>query len=453
MSVINGQEPIAEIKGFKGLFMRGAYEACPPDHLISCNNCTFPGPEQVTIREPVTVSSTISGRTIISFFIANVPGGARLITLNSDGKLYDETSATLLTTWVGADDFAALNIFGRTYMCPKVNGFPLSNFVYVYDGSFFRLAAGPGPGSGPGPTLAQSITGNVSAGVHGVAVSFLSPSGYLTHPGTVSTITSIGGKEIEITNIPTFVGTDSAGYKRVILVTAANQTELFFLPGGTINDNISTSLSANFFDSSLISSADYLLNLKDSGIPAGSALKFYNGRMIIVGNTSFPDQLLVSRFEDPESMDQVTGIVNFPVEYGLNTCKTALVILGVLYVMKPNGTYSTQDNGGDPDTWAVTLIDSALGAWDNGVSIFSSSLSSQDVFDSSFIATRRGLMLFQAGTYQPVPYSRKIESLWNLLDPNRFDRIQVAQDVILKRVYIAVTINIRPANFLSSVRQ
>lgn len=451
MNVTSGQNPLGTIKGFKGLHMRGAFESCPPDHLVACNNCVFPGPDQVSIREPVTISSTALGRQIVSYFIANVAGGARLLVLDISGDLYDVTATThLIFFGAGTDDIACLNIFGRTYISPKIKGFPVSNFVYVYDGTTFRIAAGAGPITTL--TLAQVNPGNVSIGVHGVSVSYLSPTGYLTNPNpNIATITSTGSNDIEITGIPIYSGSsDAANWKRVILVTQANQTELFFLPGGTINDNTTTTLNINFFDTSLISSADYLFNLY-SGIPAGSALRFYNGRMVVIGNVSAPDNILVSRVSDPESFDKILGVVSLPRDYGLNTTKTAVIILGVLYPMKPNGTYSTQDNGGDPSTWPVYLIDSALGAWDNGVSLFSSSSSSQDVFDSSFIATRRGLMLFQAGTYQPVPFSKKIEGLWNLIDPNRFDRIQVAQDVWLKRVYVAVTLNVRPPNFLAPI--
>jgi hypothetical protein len=453
MNVVTDQKPIVELTGFNGLYARGAYDNCPLDHLTDCMNCSFPGPKQVTIREPVTVSSTLpNGRQIISYFIAQTSNGSRLLTLNANGQFYDESfGPTLLGTFPGADDFTALNIFGRTYISFKTKGKALvGTYIQYYDGTNFGPIAGYGPASVP--TLAQVNPGNVGPGVYGVAVAFLSPNGYLSPPYQIggvqqlATITATGVNDIEISNIPTVPNTvvDYMNWQRVILVTQANQTTLFFYPGGTIANNTATTFNINFYDTSLVDSADYLNDITPAPI-ACSSLKFYNGRMIAVGSGSntppdsgSPDQLLLSDVDIPESFNAVSGTVIVPVDYGANTSSTALVILGVLYVLKPNGTYSTQDNGGDPDTWSVTIVDSALGAWDNGVSLFASSASAQDVFDSSFIVTQRGLMIFQAGTYQTIPLTKKIESLWNLVDNTYMYKVQIAHDVWSKRVYIAI---------------
>jgi hypothetical protein len=447
MNVLTNKKPVIELDGFNGLYARGAYESCPADHLTDCMNCTFPGPKQVTIREPITVSSTIAGRSIISYFVAQTAAGPRLLTLNLTGNFYDESiGPTLLGNFAGADDFVAINLFGRTYISFKAKGKALTGTViYYYDGTTFIPAAGAAPLTGP--TLAQVSAGNVGPGTYKVAISFQSPTGYLTPPSPLASITTVGSNDIELSAIPTVPNTvpNYLAWKRVILVTQANQLTLFFVPGGTINDNTTTTATINFYDSSLIDSADYLNDILTS-LPACSALKFYAGRLVLVGQLTYPDNLLLSNVSDPETFDGVLNVISFPVDYGDNTCSTALVILSVLYVMKPNGTYNTQDNGGTPSTWYVGIIDSALGAWDNGISIFASNASAQDVYDSAFVVTQRGIMLFQSGTYTPIAFSRKIESVWGMLSNVLyvgafFYKIQIAHDVWSKRIYVAVPLS------------
>src|SRR5471030_2136300 len=111
------------ITGFNGLYARGNPDNCPSDHLIDCFNCIFPGKSQIDIREPLTVQNTIPTRTIISYFIVNTSLGIGLLTLNANGEFWDETHATLLLTGLNlADDFTAINIFGRTYIAFKKQG-------------------------------------------------------------------------------------------------------------------------------------------------------------------------------------------------------------------------------------------------------------------------------------------------------------------------------------------
>lgn len=728
MNAVSGDKPIVEMKGFNGLYSRGAYEACPPDHLTDCMNCIFPGPKQLTIREPITQTTYIAGRTIISYFIAQIKTGNVTITLDNVGNLRDETNSFLLNTqghtfgsppavgqFTGADDVAAINIFGRVYLCLKQGGRPLSGSVlYYYDGTYFSPAGGPIPPSGmsatasatttttiyqailpgvqkvypasmtnittgvslyflnpdgsnpeyvtvsstgatyfyatftlshvfncniaawsnvqivnttinnlpaayvslghypggysnqnlsvasggtagmvmgnyitivnsdgsnsevclikqipggsnypddpygyvnvdlassktvgatikgytytqivntyvsaigydlsaspqalpitdisgivagnsigiansdtthsenvivlsvvttsvpnyitavltsskTGPGIVVTLaTGYTGPGVYTLAVAFQSPNGYLSPPSPKVTASTSGINSITLTNIPLVPTTvvNSQNWKRVILVSQANQTKLFFYPGsivtgevaGVIPDNLTTTANINFYDTNLISSADYLNDVLPS-IPAASSLKFYAGRLVLIGATSYlyqnntvpasPDQVLFSSVSGPETFDSVAGNVTFPVDYGGNNCSTGFVILNVLYILKPSGTYSTQDNGGDPNTWPVLVIDAALGAWDNGVSVFASSSSvSQDVFDSAFILTKRGLMIFQAGTYSPTALTKKVESLWSIVDDSLYPTsyfyvLQVAHDIKKKRVYIALPV-------------
>ena len=155
------------------------------------------------------------------------------------------------------------------------------------------------------------------------------------------------------------------------------------------------------------------------------------------GSYTYPDNVLVSNQLSPETINSVTGIVNMPVDYGMNNTNTAAIIRAVLYCMKPNGTYEVQDNGNDPSTWAVSIIDSGLGTYEGGLSTFASSASAQDILDQCFVVNTRGLLLF-SGSYNDPPLTYKIEGVWQTLDRTKLHLMRIAHDPYLKRVYILI---------------
>jgi len=447
MLLMNAQtnlKPIP-IKGFNGLYARGASDTCPPDHLTDCFNCIFPGKSQIDLREPTTVQSTGTGSTI-SFAIGDVLGGAVLLTLASNGNFYDETHATLLATITGTagvhpDDFQALNIFGRVYITFTLQAKALtggSTYCYYYSSIrtayVFETIAGIAPTVAP--TLAQASAGIVDIGVHYVGYCWLSDRGFLSAPSPLTAITSAGSKEIEVT----FTATCPANCASVVLLmTLANQLTLYFVPGGTsaaVAGAHAYSLVINCYDTSLIASADYLNNIYTT-LPSCASLLFYKGRLVITGQDTAPDDILISDQGSPETFNKVNNIVHLPADYGVNTSNGSFSIRDVLYVTKPNGTYAIQDNGGVPSTWGVTSIDTGIGAFSPGISTFASVMSGSDVLDTCLVCNERGLMLFD-GAYGSIPLTYKIETLWRSIDPQYFYRIQIAHDVWLKRIYIAM---------------
>ena len=441
-----------DIKGFNGLWSRGTGETCPLDHLQVCQNCTFPGKDQVSIREPVTFSSVLT-YNVISYAVVQMTTEPVLLTLDSVGHFVDATNSRSLITVTGADDFIAFSIFGRVYISFKKLGRALStNVLYYYQllpaTPYYRFIAAAGAAPLTGPTLAQVNVGTVTSGNHFVSVAYQTETGYLTPPSMAGFITSDGTHDIELSAIPVSPAVNVVA--RVLLMTQANGQELFFVPGGTIANNTATTATINVADLALITSADYLSDVLTE-IPACSSIRLYNGRLILLGPNgpystvsltlsgqySYPDNVLISNQQSPETFNLVTGIVNLPVDYGVNNTNTAAIIRDVLYCMKPSGTFAVQDNGGDPSTWSVTLVDSGLGTYDTGMSLFSSSASAQDILEQVIMIHQRGLILFNGGFLDP-PLSYKIESLWQTIDYSKLYKIKIAHDPYLKRIYLII---------------
>jgi hypothetical protein len=440
MSPELADKPI-DIAGFNGLWSRGTGETCPLDHLQVCQNCTFPGRDQVSIREPVTFSSAnlVPTSTLISFAVVQLATEPILITLDAAGNLVDATNSRLLAaTLSGVDDFIAFAIYGRVYISYKYHGKALaSGNLYYYEllptSPYYRFTFAGTSAPGSAPTAAQGSTGVVSAGVHQVAVSFQTETGYLSPPSPIGTVTSDGSHTVALSAIPIPVPANVV--YTVLLMSLANQTELFFVPGGTIAAGTTTAI-INVADTALLTSADYLNDILTL-LPSCSAIRLYNGRLVLIGPDGQPDNVLVSNQLAPETINQDTGIVNLPVDYGVNTTNTAAIIRDVLYCMKPNGTFAVQDNGGDPSTWSVTLVDSGLGTYDTGMSLFSSSASAQDILEQVIIVHQRGLLLFN-GSYLDPPLTYKIESLWQTIDYTKLYKVQIAHDPYLKRIYVII---------------
>jgi hypothetical protein len=107
------------------------------------------------------------------------------------------------------------------------------------------------------PTLAQVNAGSVTAGVHQVYVCYQMTNGFISQPSPAASITSTGSQDIELSAIP--VSSNPNVSARVLLMTKAGATGLFFVPGGTIANNTATTGTINVADSSLVTSADYLI--------------------------------------------------------------------------------------------------------------------------------------------------------------------------------------------------
>lgn len=158
--------------------------------------------------------------------------------------------------------------------------------------SFTYQSLGPNLGETPASGTA-TITGNVVAGAHQVAVSFITDTGYITRPSPPVTVYAIGGQLLQIQNLPTG---PSNVVGRLIMATLvleppANTGDFYSIRGPNIsqginfqiNDNTTTAVAFDFTDTDLANgfSADYLFDLVELGPCASFAS--YAGRIFAIG--------------------------------------------------------------------------------------------------------------------------------------------------------------------------
>jgi hypothetical protein len=293
-----------------------------------------------------------------------------------------------------------------------------------------------------GLTLDNTNTdGHCDLGLHVVGVVYETDTGYLTAPGPeVFAIQNFvnENRAVTIDNIP--ISPDSFVVKRHLVASRGiaeyngddRSNQLFFIPGGTIDDNVTTSLTVSFYDLDLLEDASHLLD-NFSEIPAGVTLAVYNGRMVLT--TVYTDISLayLSAPGEPEAIDQVDGQIIIPLDG--NPITNAQEFRDVLYIFKKTRTYAAVDNGDVPSTWIPTPIDLGIGASVHGVATV---LDSGGVnIDYLLIVDWSGLMIFN-GAYARPELTWKIKDVWFALERNDFANIQIMNDSLAQRLYITL---------------
>ena len=315
---------------------------------------------------------------------------------------------------------------------------------------------------GVGPTSTALLVRNTNTdgfcdyGFHLVGVVYETDTGYLTKPGPEffggNTYVDVK-KSVKISNIP--VSPDAFVTKRHLVSTKwipeyngdQKGYQFFFIPEGTLDDNVTTELVVDYYDSDLLSDASHLLD-NYSEIPAGVNLNTYHSRMVMVGDSSFPkledgtvdttkpDNRSVARISapgEPEAISEVDGLIIAPLDgYPLTNCQE---FRDILYLFKRSRTFAYSDNSDEPATWQEEVLDQGVGAPVHGIAAV---LDSGGVnIDFLLVADWSGLMQFN-GTYARPELSWKIEDYWMSILRNNFRYIQVVNDTLSKKIYITL---------------
>lgn len=425
-----------------GLYDRGDNDLIPPDHAIAASNVDF---LEGIVRSRPGVNVTLLNMPVVTkaerlHVYKRSGGGDRGLAYDTAVGLVDINTSTLLIAPVaGAVDFVLVNLYDRAYITfhdGKVG--IVGSFVYVYDGTTFRVAAGTAPGGAI--TRTGGAAGKIEVGYHAYAVAFETASGFITKAGGFFNYLHAANETIDLATIP--VGPAGTVARHILVTKTAytgwppgnyNDIEFFFLPGGKINDNVTTVLAGvSYYDADLFASADYLLDELTS-IPSGSAMVDYMGRLAVGGFPGVDASLVrVSKSGQPESFSSVDGFCL--VRPGDNLGVTGLgTYQNTLTLHKARRSLFTQDNGQAPATWIIIPIDNAEGAYQAGVGKY---LDVQTAPIENYIyASRDGLQLFN-GSLSKRSLTWKIDNLWQSVDPDYIHRVEVVIYEAAKRIYV-----------------
>lgn len=469
MPGVRDHEPVV-IEEFEGWWKHGDDESCPSNHFIVADNVQYIH-SGVETRDPIDKYQT-GGTPIYKVMqIANytMQTGQSLLILVEGGKIYhmvgQNTVYGPILTIPAMEDFGFVAYGGRAYITPFktfVNpqglnyelGLP-NEFVYVYkgDGTPARKAAGLPPVGTP-MTAANGVAGKTDTGLHLIAVVYETDTGYTTAlgPAVFTSFTFTGVNKINISNIPK--SPDTFVKKRHLVSTKwipeyngdQNGYQFFFIPGGNIDDNTTTTKTVEFFDSDLLGDASHLID-NFSQIPAGVNLNIYHSRMVIVGEYGIPETLAglpagitdnrslarLSFAGEPESISKVTGLIIAPLDG--NPLTNVQEVRDILYLFKKSCIYAYSDNFDEPSTWQEQSSDESGGTSVHGVvTILDAGGMTADFL---VIVDQSGIILFNGALARPE-LSWKIEDFWTSLDRNAFRYIRIVADPISKKLWVTL---------------
>ncbi len=444
--------PPKVLDSFKGLWKRGDADTTPMDHFAECENINFADNDHFSTRPGIGVSQTteapISNIKRIYNYNTGELNTQLVLAVNEDneGEIFHILDANNLfgplLTIVGMTDFAFAPYGGRAYISPftsfaqgdlTIQKGLEDEVVYVYagDGTAARPAAGE-PLTG-NMTIANGAAGNTDPGIHVFGFVVETISGFLSAPGLLEQFTTSANLSVSFGSIPT--SGDPNVVARHLVATKVIPSfngdlegyDLFFVPGGTIPDNTSTSLNdVSFFDQDLLDDASHLLDNYEE-IPAGATLSLYNERLVVGATFDDINLALVSARGEPEAINQISGILT--VQPDGNPVTNGQELRDVFYLFKRTRTIAYVDNGDEPSSWEPVTIDNALGTSVHGIATVLDSGSAS--VDYLIVCTYQGISLFN-GKYIAPELTWKIEDYWKDLDRNEFGLIQIVNAPIQK---------------------
>jgi hypothetical protein len=240
MKPLRDHQPV-EISDFGGLWNRGNAENTPINHFQDCNNVRFDAGSDVSTRDGIVPSTTISVPLSNVKRIYNYPTqtGNTLIVLtvaSGIGNIYHVVNSTTvygpLLSIQGMTDFAFIPFVGRAFISPftsyTINGLSVEKglpgeYLYVYkgDGTPARKTAGdPLVGT---LTIANGAAGHTDPGFHIFAIVAETDTGYLTPPGAMTTFTTSATSSVSFGTVP--VGTLTTSSTGPLIVNFQNNDD------------------------------------------------------------------------------------------------------------------------------------------------------------------------------------------------------------------------------------
>jgi hypothetical protein len=448
-------EPI-RLEDFNGLYNRGTIVDTPMNHFSDCNNLQYIGDNAFGSRDGIGLHQTIATPLENILRVYNYPTADKqtLLVLTTGGKIYHVVDALTvfgpILTIATMTDFGFVPYAGRAYITPftteLVGGLNrerglTGEFVYVYEG--LGVAARKAAGAKPTTALVpvNGAAGNTDAGLHIFGYVFETDSGYQSAPGGLATFTTAAAFSVSFSAIA--VSPNPAVVKRHLVASKVIQTyngdingyQLFFVPNGTIANNVVTTLTnISFFDQALLLDATHLLD-NFSEIPAGVGLCTYNNRLIVYCSYTNISLAYASAVGEPEAINQISGVLLFPPDG--NPITNAAEMRDILYVFKRNKTGSFIDNGDDPAKWPYSNIDNAMGCGVHGIATVVDAGSAN--IDYLIVASYKGITMFN-GRYILPELTWKIQTRWLQNEFKTKNRIiQMVNDSVNQILYIVMT--------------
>lgn len=298
-------------------------------------------------------------------------------------------------------------------------------------------------------SASESVTepgaGSVTAGLHRFGFIIVTRSGYF---GTISAqheFTAAGSKNVQIVYTPTTTWPTEAQTLYPVMTTAANLNRWFLVPGASVavagGGAFAATVTIDVTDEDLSAiGTDVTDNLGLWAQDSGGSGPFNPTVVLEVGNRmgyihthEGVSQIAISDPEKPQHITQDQHVLTLP---GQRQIITGFVMPNGLYLVGPSWTYYTSDNGQVPVLWpTIQLVDGQIGTpAPRGVSANTSQ-------GYAWVASQRGLELFQGGVYADKPVSYYVSDWWRRINWSAAVHIEVKDEPHRNRVRVKVPLD------------
>ncbi|GAC1632881.1 MAG: hypothetical protein NVS9B14_06750 [Candidatus Acidiferrum sp.] len=238
--------------------------------------------------------------------------------------------------------------------------------VATYNGTFavvtapttttFTYRAGTGGLAAGGAAGTIGSAGSIIAGVHGIAVAFITRNGYITPASPTGSWTAAGGRRVVVSGIP--IGPPNV-VGRILLFTGSGQATYFYIPsqattlfsGATvINDNTTTTASFDFTDAILLAATSGSGLFSQIRLPEQAGVIEYKQRLFWWGERRRQSNWVNLDFNGGFVNGNTAGASdNTPLGWTADptfgpgkTDEEAFTVFGCAYVVVGNGTTPTR---------------------------------------------------------------------------------------------------------------
>lgn len=305
------------------------------------------------------------------------------------------------------------------------------------------------------PTLSNTGTGNVTAGLHRVGYILTSRNGFtgkispVTGSGVfdiTSTITATGGKQITFSLTATFPTDSDTVY--AAMTSVDNLNRFYLVPGasagvlgGSGGFPATITITIDISDTDLINAdnevTDNVNLLTQDASGNGPFSPFlvleYGQRIVYFTSLIGTSQYYISDLQNPQ---QLTGDQHVRYLPGFRVVRSAFVLDSVLYVLGPHWTYAERDNLQLPAAWPVAeLVDGQIGALGPLAATANASTG------MAWVASTSGLFPFMGGRYAPRPISYYQDPDWRRINLVAGITVQVKDNKDKNQVYVLVPLD------------
>jgi hypothetical protein len=287
--MIGPEEKVIELTEFAGIWARGNPDEVPQNHAVDCLNMKLNSKGQAITRFGTSIlQAGPAGKHLKQFFQSGIlPAPIASDTVNSLNWIFlDDTNNLYVNNGGsiyhlnGMSDFAALNLFNRTFISPNSGRFGFQNSVlliyYNYNSTWIlRPAAGAAPQENTAAfAAAQTVNpGDIPAGLHYFAVIYEMDTGYQTQPGpkleNLGVFTVTNGNPTTIASTVTFNPLDISNFTTGSYVFLSGATGAWVNLNGywpvTVLDDFTITVP---FDSSALGAFTGVLTIYGAFFPA-----------------------------------------------------------------------------------------------------------------------------------------------------------------------------------------